>query len=213
MKTARSVAATIAAFAVIAAIAYGVYSLGVSRGRDMAGAAPMASDQSGRGILKPGDIDPATGKRVLYWHDPMVPGRRFDKPGKSPFMDMLLVPVYADGSDGGGVAVSPRIQQNLGIRTAEVVEATLAPRVEAVGTVAYNERDQVVVQARADRLRREAARARDARSCQQRASRSPICTCPTGSPRRRSSSRFGGATEPISRRSSMPRASACAKPA
>lgn len=31
---------------------------------------------------------------VLYWHDPMVPGQRFDKPGKSPFMDMQLVPVY-----------------------------------------------------------------------------------------------------------------------
>ncbi|UUZ51884.1 hypothetical protein LP420_38305 [Massilia sp. B-10] len=25
----------------------------------------------------------------------MVPGQRFDKPGKSPFMDMQLVPVYA----------------------------------------------------------------------------------------------------------------------
>jgi Cu(I)/Ag(I) efflux system membrane fusion protein len=149
MKPARSVAAAIAAFAVIGAIGYGVYSLGVSRGRDMAGAAPMASDQSGRGVLKPGDIDPATGKRVLYWHDPMVPGRRFDAPGQSPFMNMRLVPVYEDGSDGGGVSVSPRIQQNLGIRTAEVRRATIAPRVEAVGTVAYNERDQVVVQARA----------------------------------------------------------------
>jgi Cu(I)/Ag(I) efflux system membrane fusion protein len=149
MKTARSVVATIAAFAVIAAIAYGTYSLGVSRGRDMNGAAPMASDQSGRGALKPGDVDPATGKRVLYWHDPMVPARRFDAPGQSPFMNMRLVPVYEDGSDGGGISVSPRIQQNLGIRTAEVRRATIAPRVETVGTVAYNERDQVVVQARA----------------------------------------------------------------
>jgi Cu(I)/Ag(I) efflux system membrane fusion protein len=149
MKPARSLAATVAAFAVIAAIAYGVYSLGVSRGRDMADAAPLALDQSGRGTLKAGDIDPATGKRVLYWHDPMVPGRRFDAPGQSPFMNMRLVPVYEDGSDGGGVSVSPRIQQNLGIRTAEVRRETIMPRVEAVGTVAYNERDQVVVQARA----------------------------------------------------------------
>ena len=47
-------------------------------------------------------------KRVLYWHDPMVPGQRFDKPGKSPFMDMQLVPVYADSDAGdGGVKVSP----------------------------------------------------------------------------------------------------------
>jgi membrane fusion protein, copper/silver efflux system len=149
LKTARKVAATIAAFAVVAAVAYGVYSIGVSRGRDMAGATPMASDQSGRGTLKAGDIDPATGKRVLYWHDPMVPGRRFDAPGQSPFMNMRLVPVYEDGSDGGGVSVSPRIQQNLGIRTAEVRRETITPRIEAVGSVAYNERDQVVVQARA----------------------------------------------------------------
>ena len=35
-------------------------------------------------------------RRILYWHDPMVPGPKFDKPGKSPFMDMELVPVYAD---------------------------------------------------------------------------------------------------------------------
>jgi Cu(I)/Ag(I) efflux system membrane fusion protein len=27
-------------------------------------------------------------RKVLYWHDPMVPGQKFDKPGKSPFMDM-----------------------------------------------------------------------------------------------------------------------------
>ena len=45
--------------------------------------------------------------KVLYWHDPMVPGQRFDKPGKSPFMDMQLVPVYADGTSTPGVNVSP----------------------------------------------------------------------------------------------------------
>ena len=38
-------------------------------------------------------------RKVLYWHDPMVPGPRFDKPGKSPFMDMQLVPVYADEAE------------------------------------------------------------------------------------------------------------------
>ena len=32
-------------------------------------------------------------RKVLYWQDPMVPGQRFDKPGKSPFMDMQLQPV------------------------------------------------------------------------------------------------------------------------
>ena len=37
----------------------------------------------------------------------MVPGARFDKPGKSPFMDMELVPVYAD-EEAGGPAVQRR---------------------------------------------------------------------------------------------------------
>lgn len=35
-------------------------------------------------------------RKVLYWYDPMVPDKHFDKPGKSPFMDMELVPKYAD---------------------------------------------------------------------------------------------------------------------
>lgn len=34
--------------------------------------------------------------KVLYWYDPMKPEHHFDKPGKSPFMDMQLVPKYAD---------------------------------------------------------------------------------------------------------------------
>ena len=101
--------------------------------------------------IKAGDVDPATGKPVLYYHDPMVPGKRFDAPAKSPFMDMMLVPVYggAGGNDQGTVTVSPRIQQNLGVRTVEVVEGVLQPMVGAVGSIAWNERDQSVVQARA----------------------------------------------------------------
>jgi Cu(I)/Ag(I) efflux system membrane fusion protein len=66
-------------------------------------------------------------------------------------MDMQLVPVYADeGGEGGTVAINPRMQQNLGMRLAEVRKGTLAPTVEAVGTIAYNERDVAVVQARAN---------------------------------------------------------------
>jgi membrane fusion protein, copper/silver efflux system len=100
--------------------------------------------------IKAGDVDPMTGKKVLYYHDPMVPGNKFDKPAKSPFMDMMLVPVYADSDgDGSKVTVSPRIQQNLGVRTALVTEGTLSPQLAAVGSIAFNERDQVIVQARA----------------------------------------------------------------
>jgi Cu(I)/Ag(I) efflux system membrane fusion protein len=101
--------------------------------------------------LKAGDVDPLTGRQVLYYHDPMVPGKQFSAPGKSPFMDMMLVPAYAGaaGADPGTVSVSPRIQQNLGLRTGEVSEVAVASELVAVGAIAWNERDQAVLQARA----------------------------------------------------------------
>ena len=90
----------------------------------------------------------AAGRRVLYWHDPMVPGQRFDKPGKSPFMDMQLVPVYADSEGASGVNVSPAFQQSLGIRTTAVRRASMATSFDAVGAVQFDERRNVAVQTR-----------------------------------------------------------------
>jgi membrane fusion protein, copper/silver efflux system len=91
-----------------------------------------------------------SGKTVLYWHDPMYPQHKFDKPGKSPFMDMQLVPKYAgDAADAGTVSISPQMVQNLGMRTAEAKTGSLEQRFEAVGTVAFNERGVVQLQARA----------------------------------------------------------------
>ncbi len=88
-------------------------------------------------------------KKPLYYYDPMYPQTRFDKPGKSPFMDMQLVPVYADeGADNGSVSISSRVQQNLGIRVAEVSEGSIDRKVEAVGSVAFDERAVVLVQAK-----------------------------------------------------------------
>lgn len=126
------------------AAGYGLYSLGVTHGRTATAANPAAA------ALRPGDIDPATGKRVLYWHDPMVPGRRFDAPGPSPFMDMQLVPVYADGNaDEGTVLISSRVQQNLGLRTVATTRERFVTQLDAVGSIAFNERNEVLVQARA----------------------------------------------------------------
>jgi Cu(I)/Ag(I) efflux system membrane fusion protein len=137
--------------AVAAAGGYALYKFGMSRGMQMSGPPSGAGASRGAGAQKAGDIDPATGKKVLYWQDPMVPGQRFDKPGKSPFMDMQLVPVYeGGGGDEGTVVIDPRVQQNFGIRVGEVRKGSLAGGVEAVGGVAYNERDVVVVQARAN---------------------------------------------------------------
>ncbi len=135
----------IVAVLVLAAAGYGAYWFGMHRGMKMASpsASPVGSPESGGGT--------ADGKKVLYWHDPMVPAQKFDKPGKSPFMDMMLVPVYAgEAGDEGKVTISPRVQQNLGIRIAEATQGPVASTVEVVGSVAYNEREIAVVQARAN---------------------------------------------------------------
>jgi len=131
MMKQTTIVIAMAAVALLAAA--GAYRAGVQRGKETIPAAPKAAE-----------------KKVLYWHDPMVPGQKFDKPGKSPFMDMQLVPVYADDAGAGtGVAIDPRVRQNLGIRTVEAREGTLAAGLEAVGNIAYNERDVTLVQARA----------------------------------------------------------------
>jgi membrane fusion protein, copper/silver efflux system len=172
-----TLAITLVITAFVAAGGYAAFEMGVRRGASVAVPAPSAplpqaaqstapaasgpvpqsiaegEDATRRHMatgLKAGEVDPANGRKILYYHDPMVPGNKFDKPAKSPFMDMMLVPVYADGdTDQGKITVSPRIQQNLGVRTAVVVQGKLAPEVAAVGSIAFNERDQAIVQARA----------------------------------------------------------------
>lgn len=135
--------------ALLAAGGYGLYRVGLNQGMQMASDVPAAI--AGAGMANAGKDTTAPGKKVLYWHDPMVPGQKFDKPGKSPFMDMQLVPVYADehGVDGT-VSISARTQQNLGVRTAAVAKGSLETTFGAVGSVAYNDRDVAVVQARAN---------------------------------------------------------------
>jgi Cu(I)/Ag(I) efflux system membrane fusion protein len=131
------------AAAFVLAAGFGSYRLGLERGKTAA-ATPATP-----AVAK----NPAE-KKVLYWHDPMVPGQRFDKPGKSPFMDMQLVPVYADEGEGGArqgagsVSVDARMRQNLGIRTAEVTAGSLATALQVVGMVAFDERSVALVQAR-----------------------------------------------------------------
>lgn len=93
----------------------------------------------------------ATQGEVLYWYDPMVPTQHFDKPGKSPFMDMQLVPKYAEAADQtNAVRVSPALEQNLGIRLGRVERASLPARVRAVGSIAFDERLLELVQSRVD---------------------------------------------------------------
>ncbi|MFM0500643.1 efflux RND transporter periplasmic adaptor subunit [Paraburkholderia caffeinilytica] len=93
-------------------------------------------------------IDPKTGRKVLYWHDPMVPNQHFDKPGKSPFMDMQLEPVFADDAGPSGIKIDPGLQQNLGIRYATARRQEVTEGFDAVGITQFDESRADVVQSR-----------------------------------------------------------------
>lgn len=91
----------------------------------------------------------ASGKKVLYWADPMVPGYKSDKPGKSPFMDMELVPVYEDGStaapapgvEGYATITVPRErQQSIGVQLGKAETRDLTKTIRTVGRVTFDER-------------------------------------------------------------------------
>ncbi|MDE2598404.1 MAG: efflux RND transporter periplasmic adaptor subunit [Rhodocyclaceae bacterium] len=101
--------------------------------------------------MEMGTPEQASGQgKVLYWYDPMYPQQQFDKPGKSPFMDMALVPKYADGDgEAAGVKIDPSITQSLGMRLAPVTSISLASQVDATGVIGFNERDVAIVQSRA----------------------------------------------------------------
>jgi Cu(I)/Ag(I) efflux system membrane fusion protein len=139
----RTTSFLVVAIALIGAGIYGAYRLGMSRSMQAPSATPAASEAA-KSSEKSGD------KKILYWYDPMYPQHRFDKPGKSPFMDMQLVPKYAgEGESEGGVSISARTVQNFGVRTAEARTGSLDAKLTAVGTVEYNERTLVLVQPRA----------------------------------------------------------------
>jgi Cu(I)/Ag(I) efflux system membrane fusion protein len=89
-------------------------------------------------------------KEVLYWYDPMYPQQKFDEPGKSPFMDMDLVPRYADeGGNGASMSIDSSVTQNLGMRMATATREAISQSLEATGALMFDERDVAIVQARA----------------------------------------------------------------
>ncbi|QJI28579.1 efflux RND transporter periplasmic adaptor subunit [Pseudomonas sp. ADAK18] len=101
---------------------------------------------------QPAAAAPIQEKKTLYWYDPMYPQQKFDKPGKSPFMDMQLVPRYADAdekSDSATLRIDPSLTQNIGMRLASVTRGVLTSSLELPATLAFNDRDVAVVQARA----------------------------------------------------------------
>jgi RND family efflux transporter MFP subunit len=85
-------------------------------------------------------------RKVLYWTDPMIPGYKADKPGKSP-MGMDLVPVYKEehaGHAAGGpegyapILLSPQKQQLIGVTTASAQRRQLTKTIRTVGRIAYD---------------------------------------------------------------------------
>ena len=87
-------------------------------------------------------------RKVLYWTDPMVPGYRSDKPGKSPFMDMDLVPVYEEDSSASGapiVTVRPEIVNSLGVRTYQVERGGRTRELAAQGYLFHDGRGMHVL--------------------------------------------------------------------
>ena len=145
MKRTHLIAALCAVGAVLVAA-------GFMLGRSLpggAGAAPAGAPATAASVAGSAPVE----RQVLYWHDPMTPGARFDKPGKSPFMDMDLVPVYAQSAAAGlagnaGVAINAQVQQNLGVRLAAVRRSEFAASFDAVGSVQFDERLVVIVQSR-----------------------------------------------------------------
>jgi Cu(I)/Ag(I) efflux system membrane fusion protein len=96
-------------------------------------------------------VTAAPARKILYWHDPMKPDVKFDKPGKSPYMNMDLLPVYADdGQQGPAVRMNGQVAQDLGIRLGKVERGTLKSHLATVGSVSFDEELLEVVQARVD---------------------------------------------------------------
>ena len=84
-------------------------------------------------------------RKILYWTDPMVPGFKSDKPGKSPFMDMEMVPVYADDAGATTVSVRPEIIQSLGVRTYTVVRSNRGIAIPSEALIRTGTRNAVVL--------------------------------------------------------------------
>ncbi len=78
--------------------------------------------------------------KPLYWVAPMDKNYRRDGPGLSP-MGMELVPVYEQENEGGegDVTISAAVENNLGVKTAEVTRSNLYQPIETVGTVQLDE--------------------------------------------------------------------------
>jgi len=98
-----------------------------------------------------------SGRKVLYWVDPMHPAYKSDKPGVAPDCGMKLEPVYADGGatpgadageqkpwdtsamPAGTVRITPEKRQLIGVTYGEAERRGGTRTIRAVGKVAFDE--------------------------------------------------------------------------
>jgi Cu(I)/Ag(I) efflux system membrane fusion protein len=92
----------------------------------------------------------SSGRKVLYWVDPMHPQYKSDKPGVAPDCGMTLEAVYADGSGAsqtgqaadmppGTIHIAPERQQMIGVTYATAEIAGTEITVRATGKVGVDE--------------------------------------------------------------------------
>ena len=86
-------------------------------------------------------------RKVLYWYDPMVPTQRFDKPGKSPFMNMQLEPVYGELLSRYGRLLRQRSQllrRGLGGKEAHALLDAFDLQMAVIGTRLHRRRSRAL---------------------------------------------------------------------
>jgi len=94
-----------------------------------------------------GQLARPSGRKVLYWVDPMHPSYKSDKPGIAPDCGMKLEPVYAgEAAPTSGAAlppnalkVAPDRQQLIGVQFAQVQSEAGRRTIRTVGRVALDE--------------------------------------------------------------------------
>src|SRR6266536_2298543 len=107
----------------------------------------------------------SSGRRILYYVDPMHPAYTSDKPGIAPDCGMTLEPVYADEAANtrepaeadatpavptGAIKISPERQQLIGVKFATVELSGQARSIRAVGKVTFDETRVAHVHTRID---------------------------------------------------------------
>lgn len=99
-------------------------------------------------------------KTLLYYHCPMHPGFKSDKPGTAPCCGMELEPVYAGGETSdqetkpslppGTIHISAEKQQIVGVRTGVVERSSGARTIRLLGRVVADETRLYKIKAAAD---------------------------------------------------------------